>query len=507
VDAFLRSPTGIVATLAVFAGITLTAFRAFHLMLVEPPGLPARSAGKRRRGASARTAGKMRTADRHLDGNALAASLATLCLLLPLVFTIALADVFALPKTWVLWAGAVVLLFLWWLRGLRSLGLGVFDLAVLTFAFLMALSTLAAPNPKHALVGEGLQYQGFFSIIAYCVLSLVARVSVHEFRQSRAVCVGIFIAATVAAAYALAQWLGVDPIWTELFKGRVFSTVGQANALASVLGMGALVSVALVPRTGPARWATLASVTIIALSLLLTYSRGGYLGLVLGLVVALMLAPRAPIGELRHHLTPVVAGSAVAATVILAMAVAWRPASDLAGGLVARAASIADPSESSNRDRLDLWTVGAAIALDHPLLGTGPDSYVLVFPQYRDRVLLPDRAAAMARFRPESPHNVYLAIADGSGIPALIAYLAIIAACGASLLRAARRPLPRSTRLAMAGLAGAIVVHLVTDMFMTGEPSSTAIFWILLGAAAGLSTQALALGSPADPAPHGGERL
>jgi hypothetical protein len=39
--------------------------------------------------------------------------------------------------------------------------------------------------------------------------------------------------------------------------------------------------------------------------------------------------------------------------------------------------------------------------------------------------------------------------------------------------------------LTLAGLLGAVAVHLVTDAFMTAEPSASAIFWILLGATAG----------------------
>ena len=65
------------------------------------------------------------------------------------------------------------------------------------------------------------------------------------------------------------------------------------------------------------------------------------------------------------------------------------------------------------------------IAIEHPLLGTGPDSYVLVFPKYRDRVLPGDRAAVLP-VPPESPHNVYIAIASGMGIPALAAFIVAV---------------------------------------------------------------------------------
>jgi O-antigen ligase len=92
----------------------------------------------------------------------------------------------------------------------------------------------------------------------------------------------------------------------------------------------------------------------------------------------------------------------------------------------------------------------------------------------------------MKRFRPESPHNVYIATAANMGIPALVAYLAVIVFAVGLGVRAARREIPLAARLALAGLIGAIAFHLVTDSFMTAEPAGSAIFWILLGATAGM---------------------
>ena len=114
-------------------------------------------------------------------------------------------------------------------------------------------------------------------------------------------------------------------------------------------------------------------------------------------------------------------------------------------------------------------------------------SYVLLFGEYRDRVLTADRAAVMRRFRPESPHNVYIATAANTGIPSLIAYFAVIVFAVGMGVRAARLEIPLAARLTLAGLIGAVAVHLVTDSFMTAEPAGSAIFWILLGATAGLA--------------------
>src|SRR5205823_5164104 len=83
-------------------------------------------------------------------------------------------------------------------------------------------------------------------------------------------------------------------------------------------------------------------------------------------------------------------------------------------------------SEPSIAEHVAFVRVGLQIAVENPLFGVGPELYPEVFPRYRDQVLPPSQAAALAPFRVESPHDVPLAIADGAGLPALAAYLAII---------------------------------------------------------------------------------
>jgi O-antigen ligase len=193
--------------------------------------------------------------------------------------------------------------------------------------------------------------------------------------------------------------------------------------------------------------------------------------------------------------------AAAAGAVMLGVTVlAWKPAGDIAGRVATRTVSILNTGESSNRAHLDLWAVGVRIAIDHPLLGTGPDTYPTVFPRYRDEVLPPERASVLAQFRPESPHNVYIAIAAGSGLPALGAYLVLVGSCLALGIKAARTAQPLASTFAVAALVGAVTVHLAANMFVTAEPATFSIFWIILGALAGTSKR---LNSPVMPASMG----
>ena len=118
------------------------------------------------------------------------------------------------------------------------------------------------------------------------------------------------------------------------------------------------------------------------------------------------------------------------------------------------------------------------------MLGTGQETFPDVFPRYSHEVLSTERAAALDAFRVESPHNVYLGIAAGAGIPALIAYLGLLAAFVLTVVRAARTADPRMY-VALVAVLAATAGHLVTDAFMTADVTTTSLFWILMGATLG----------------------
>jgi O-antigen ligase len=424
----------------------------------------------------------------------------------PLVFDPVLGDAFALPKLIVLYilitsatAGPLVDVAARGAAALRSWKPQWLDGIAVSLALLALLSTAFSSNPAHSVLGEPLQYQGLLTWLLYLAGFALARFLAggsddHARSLLRWVFAALTIAGGIAAAYAVAQQAGLDPVWHTLDKGRVFSTLGQANALAAylVLALPGAVALALLAR-GSARWLAWVSMLLMLGALLLTYSRGGYLALAAEAGVLLVLAARAR-GVFRRHV--VRAGIALA----LAFALVWAaaPLDQLATKAWARAASIDNLQETSIQDHLDLWAVGARIAIDHPLLGTGPDSYALVFPAYRADTLPAVQAARLARFRPESPHNIYLAIASGLGLVALIAYLLVIAGS----LRGVLRTLTGRMRgqVLAAALLAALIGHLVTDLFMTGDLSSEWLFWVLLGSAAALVRLAGPAASAGEPA-------
>jgi O-antigen ligase len=260
--------------------------------------------------------------------------------------------------------------------------------------------------------------------------------------------------------------------------------VGQANNLAAYLDLVVVAAIGLWPTAERrSRFALGAVVLLSVLALALTLSRGGYLGLVAALGV-LFVASR--------HAWPsrrVGAVGLATAAVILAVALALPPTRAIVERVADRALATADAGEGSIRFHLDQWRIGAQIAIDHPLLGTGPETFPLVFRPYLDQLLPPDRAELLGRFRLESPHNELIGIAAEMGLPALAAYLAFLLACAIACIRRVRAADGASRTIALVVLA-TFTVHVVTNFFMTPETVTSELFWITMGV--GLAAMATA---------------
>jgi O-antigen ligase len=400
------------------------------------------------------------------------------CLLVPCVFTTRVDAVFIVPKLAVLWATLAVCLTLTAVAVLRSEAAPslsrehwLVDLAVVSFVGINVAAWAFSTDREQSLYGERLQYQGLLTLLLYVGFFYIARMAISDERRMRLLLAAVAVGGALVSGYALVQRAGLDPIWDGFLPGgRVFSSIGQANALAAYLVLTIPLTATFVfGRRASARGAALVAAVAMFAALALTHSRGGYLGFLAALSV-LAVGWRTLLAHSTRRVRPLVAAALVA---VLAIVVVVASAGEL------RRVSTDDPSV---RFHLDAWRVAAQIAVEHPVLGTGPETFPDVFPRYSHSVLPADRASALDAFRVESPHNVFLAVAAGSGVLGLTAYLGVIVSFFVALIRAVRSA-TRELRLLL--VAAAATGHLVTDAFMSAEITSTWLFWTLLGATLG----------------------
>lgn len=178
----------------------------------------------------------------------------------------------------------------------------------------------------------------------------------------------VFIA-TFAAVWGLVQFFVLG--WTDL-DHRI---TGPNSHVMTFSGMIMIISLMMLARLIRAReMRLLVPLFLIALALLLTYTRGAWIGWLAGAVwIILSRRPRL----------------ALAAIPILLLAMLLAPLP-----LFGRLVSVFDPSLSSNLDRIRMAQAGIEMVRDRPVLGIGPGNVEETYPFYR----LPDAP----RFR--TPH-------------------------------------------------------------------------------------------------------
>lgn len=287
------------------------------------------------------------------------------------------------------------------------------------------------------------------------------------------------------ALYSLAQHLGFeflawDPRHAE--AERSISTFGNPDFLATWLALGVPISVwraseAPSPR-GRLGWG--AASALVVVTVVFSYTRAAWLALTLAVPVLAIL-------RVSRWRSEAWAGFLVTGAV-LAVLLAARPA-----GLFTVAGRIGQTfgGDQSVSVRLCLWHEAWRVALAHPLLGTGPDTFSYAAMPFR----ADEPAWLLARVGlPGDPHNAFLEMAVNGGFVALALLLAQMGVAGYAALRA-RRGDPETT--AAAGVVLVCGLILCVEHLLVQATLPTLWMGALLGAVAvSLSTSKTELSRP-----------
>jgi putative inorganic carbon (HCO3(-)) transporter len=233
------------------------------------------------------------------------------------------------------------------------------------------------------------------------------------------------LGASGCALSLLGFWQFVNDRGSDI-NARISGTLSHWMTFSGLALLSACVLLGLAfEERGRWRIAGLAALLPLA-AMLLTYTRGVWVGLVAALVF--YLAVRRPRGLLL-----------IPPAVFVVFLLMPREIQD-------RMRSIGDLSDSTSRDRIAMARAGMHMVADHPLFGVGPDMVQRLYPLYRQ----PDAV----RLQVPHLHNNILQIAAGNGLPAAAAYLCLV---GLFVVRAVTR-LKKETRPDRAALlAGALL--------------------------------------------------
>jgi O-antigen ligase len=254
------------------------------------------------------------------------------------------------------------------------------------FALLVALSVVFSVDPRAS--GRALPSLSLLFLVPITI-DLVDTLG-----RARAILLSIAASGTALALFGLLQLAQRGPD----LQNRIHANLSHYMTLSGLtLLAGCLLLAFLFEGRGRERW--LAVVAILPfVAMVFTLTRGAYVGAV-GAVTA-YLAVRRPRGLL------LVIPALVAVFFLLPPDVRHR------------AASIADPTDTTNRDRIAMARAGGRMIADRPIFGLGPELVKPYYTLYRD----PDAP----RWRVPHLHNNVIQIAAASGVFAAAAYLALL---------------------------------------------------------------------------------
>jgi len=296
----------------------------------------------------------------------------------------------------------------------------------------------------------------------------------------------LLAAPAVTGALGLVQFaLGLGPESFGIGGGRVraYGTIGQPNSFAGYMNQAwplavglALFALVGLRQGAPRRPAllTLAFAGVAALltggALIASFSRGGWIGAVAGMLAlvsaAFVALPADARALMRRFLV------AVAAVGLALLALGWGGL--LPGAIEQRAVSLVrnlrlfdvrgvavTPENFAVVERMAHLQAGWNMFRSRPLLGVGPGNYSIAY----ERTPAPDAPPFSVRPWYQSrghAHNYYLHIAAEAGVVGLAAYLLLIGAVMAQAvraLRAARDWLWSGVAVGGAGVVVAVAAH------------------------------------------------
>ena len=292
----------------------------------------------------------------------------------------------------------------------------------------------------------------------------------------------------IVALYACVQYLGYDFFiwpefeWEEEFP-RVTSTLGNPDFLAGFL-LGTIPLSVVYGFANTKRWKKVfsgVSVVFQFTAVILTLSRGVWIGLICSAAALLVIIPnrRETIGKLLNlRMRPKIAVAILA--VLLAGVVLFWPA---VSNLYLRAVGGSPISLSGRRH---IYVSSLRLAAKHPIFGVGLDAFPVRFPEVRTPEL--SQFLPFNKWYVEHAHSEPLEVLVDLGIVGFLLWLGIFYFWGRTVLtrlRQLERPQYLLVGAAWVAVIGILGHNLVT---VTLRHSSTCVpFWAFFGIAMGAS--------------------
>lgn len=397
--------------------------------------------------------------------------------LLVLVFDPWAFNAYSQPKTLVSQSLAVVLAVCLALlvrrHGWAILGRSALHVAVAALVAAYVLASLFALDHRVAIFGAPDRNLGLLNLLDN-VLLYVAVVTLFRTRSDLTwLGASLVITSAILVGYAAIQRLGLDPIRTVsgLSEFRASGTTGNAGVLGQFAGTMVVAAAALALYARGRVRAVSGLVGALALAILwLAAARAAAIGLLAGtgLIVARQVVDTFSRARRLAVLVTIAAATVALAAAVSLVLVVGTP--DVLTGSPGRIGSLLASAGGSVSGRLDIYSAALAEVRARPLLGVGPDNFVVAYPTFR-----PVQTGALheSEAPQSSTHSWFWKLSTDAGLLGLGAFLGCVLIGGVLAVRA-------RTAWAFSALAG-MVSFLATGLFSISHVATDWMPWVALG--------------------------
>jgi len=342
--------------------------------------------------------------------------------------------------------------------------------ALLLLVFLILFSTFLSVDQYTSIYGTKYRYEGAIALLSYLSLFIFSDHFLPEKRHGR-IFIILGIGAFFSAIYGIIQHFSLS-----LFKVgsyyRAESFFDNPNFFSTYLVIMILLVSTLYLYGQKLRYLLVWYFIHLTLFLALIYTmtRSGWLGIIVGFsFMTIFIVTKRKYLWKRWGLLLL---SLVAIFIVVNLN-NENSYFNRVNTIVKEAMVMINIEESETRDsvgsgRWYIWRNALPLLDDHILLGSGPDTFGLVFPQ-TDGTQMFDKA-----------HNEYLQMAITLGIPALLVYLFILVKILLMGYKKAQK-LEGQNQIIQFGLLAIIIAYLTQAFFNISVIPVAPFFWILLG--------------------------
>ena len=408
------------------------------------------------------------------------------------------------------------------------------DYPAAVFAFLVVLSGLLSPYVNLAFWGYYNRGEGSFAYLCYIFIFIVAAIFINAEKDKKIIFYAAIVAGLLHSCIAVAQFFGFEPLRSSLamrlfipgaylpfvediqfqFSYKGAGTTFNPNYMGGYMAMifPVVFVMYLYSRTAREKAVWLVALLISLAGFFAPTSIGAFISGGLALLVFFMLTAK----DIKSYYKNLV-------SVLLIVAVVAGVSEVLSGGMISRkvsnftertleAISDSDLSEEQSGDftvegkkekipapgvpaggtinieihrnpydelgngRYYIWRKSLEVIKNNFLIGTGLDTFLYNFPNWD-----PGRYTRIGVLV-DKPHNTYLQIAMGAGVPALLVYIYMLILHFKNYLRVfRRRGLQEESDIIMLALFVGWLGYLFQGLGNDSVLSNAPVFWALFG--------------------------